>query len=189
MIIIWQISQSPDSRLIYQSLCNAWLLHDELWWKAYTDWFITKYQVRKLIHGGVLRMSSGVSQPEESSCAVVWWYCSRYFCISCQRAAGQTGWMGGWVLSFGILWALCRHLTSLISLMLSRFSRFSHPLQSLPVLSHAHSTPVSCYISLYSVKLTRNWCRNLTIFSFPSPWHWIVHDCCFCPDMNSYSCL
>lgn len=65
---------------------------------------------------GRKRMYLVVSQPEERSCSEVWWYDSRYFCISGQTAVGWV-WLE-WVLTFSNLWALCRHLTSPMSLML-----------------------------------------------------------------------
>ena len=37
-----------------------------------------------------LEDESGVSQPEDRSCCVVWWYGSGYFCMFCQAAAGRT---------------------------------------------------------------------------------------------------
>lgn len=48
-------------------------------------------------YGGVLRKSSGVSQLEERSCSVIWWYGCRYFGVFWQTAAG---WTGPWVLSY-----------------------------------------------------------------------------------------
>ena len=46
---------------------------------------------------GFLALNWRVSQPGEWSCSVVWWYSSRYFCISCQVATGWTNrlWLGG----------------------------------------------------------------------------------------------
>ena len=62
-----------------------------------------------------------VSQPKERGCSLVWWYSSGYFCILSQMTVWEQT-VTGWVLSFCILWALCRHLTSLISVMLSRWN-------------------------------------------------------------------
>lgn len=44
-------------------------------------------KMNRFFHG-LVRMSLGVSQPEEWICSVVWWYSRGYFCISCQTAAG-----------------------------------------------------------------------------------------------------
>lgn len=86
--------------------------------KAIYSWYIWR-----------MRMSGEVSQPEERRCSVVWWCDGRYFCISLQTAAGSTG----WVLSFSILGALRRHLTSPMPLMLSRCPPVLGRVQTMPV--------------------------------------------------------
>ena len=54
-----------------------------------------------ILDPGVLRMSSGASQPSGGwSCSVVWWYSSEYFCIFCQMAAGWTEVAGAGRVSF-----------------------------------------------------------------------------------------
>ena len=104
-------------------------------------------------------------------CPVVWWYDSRYFCIFCQMAAGWTdcGWVG---VVFSYLWALYRHLSLLISLMLCRWCQWcSHPLLSLPVLGHDEP----CQFVMFPVRmlsiapvlmLTRIWYQNSTCLNF-----------------------
>ncbi len=70
-----------------------------------------------------------------------------YFYISSQAAAGVNRWLLGWVLAFSILWALCRHLNSLISLRLAVWMKayltnvtlFNQLLQGPLVLGFAHS--------------------------------------------------
>ena len=49
---------------------------------------LTKAKVLSKMHGGALRINEAVSQPERRSSSVAWWYGNRYFCISCQMAAG-----------------------------------------------------------------------------------------------------
>ena len=68
-----------------------------------------------------IAMNSGVSQPLEISCSVVWWY-SRSASFARWQQGGKT--VAGWMLSFTILWALCRCLTSPMSLMLCRWCQW-----------------------------------------------------------------
>ncbi len=117
----------------------------------------------------VRRVNCKISQPEERTCSVVWWYNSGYFSIACQMAAGQTGccW-GGYCLlaSFG----LCAGTSPDCSLRLSRWvpmmGSFNHPLQISPVLSRAQTMPI-CNVSsqdafyFSSVKVNKNLVRIL----------------------------
>lgn len=52
------------------------------------------------------------------------WNGSQYSCIAWQTTAGSTGY-DSVVHSFSILWALCRDLTSVITLMLGRWSKMT----------------------------------------------------------------
>ncbi len=94
----------------WNASCSPFIRHTQK--KKFTDY-------REYIYG-MRRMGWGVLQPEERSCFIVWWYDSRYFCITCQMAAGWTasGW-GGYCLliSFGLCAGTSPHLT----LMLSRW--------------------------------------------------------------------
>ncbi len=55
-----------------------------------------KTEKKTINYDGVWRMNLEVPQPENRSCSVVWWYDSRYFCITCQAEAGWTRccWVG-----------------------------------------------------------------------------------------------
>ena len=64
-------------------------------------------------------LSSGDSQLEEWSGSVVWWYGRGYFVYYLLTDDSRMNWL--WLESFSILLALCRYLTSPISLMLSRW--------------------------------------------------------------------
>ncbi len=72
----------------------------------------------------VWRMSWGVLQTEERSCSGVWWQ----WIFLCRLPDGSrvNRLLLGWVLSFSIFWALCRHLTSLMSLTLGRWVPIFH---------------------------------------------------------------
>lgn len=65
--------------------------------------------------GGVLKMSSWVSQTEERNCLVFWWNSSGYFCTGSfarwQQGEQNCSSVAGVGVVFKILWAPCRHLT------------------------------------------------------------------------------
>ena len=63
------------------------------------------------ILGNEVLMIWGVSQSEEWSCSVVWWYSSRYLRICCQMAAGLQWRAGGLITRCRALlsWAVMNH--------------------------------------------------------------------------------
>ena len=77
-----------------------------------TNYF--KDSIQRLQCGGRVEES----QPSVWSCSVIWWYSSRYLCAFCSRANKLRQVC---MLFYVILLALCRHLTSHISLMLKRW--------------------------------------------------------------------
>ena len=49
-------------------------------------WPFMLHKKKRMLWLSVGRMSSGVSQSEERSCSIVWWYDSGHFCFFCQMA-------------------------------------------------------------------------------------------------------
>lgn len=80
-----------------------------------------EYTVTSVIYRRGADECSGVEEPYSLSkeAADTSVYYILYILYTCQTAAGWTGCGLGWLLSLRVIWALCRHLISLISLMLS----------------------------------------------------------------------
>lgn len=96
---------------------------------AQTMQVIVPYTGKSAFHGGVQRLSWGMSQPEERRCPAVWWYCSKCFCIACQTAGSPSSGWGGYCLHllFGISTSTSSHQ---YHGCLSRYQWWSHSLKS-----------------------------------------------------------
>ncbi len=98
---------------------------------------------------------------EERSCSGVWWYSSGYFCIACQTAARWTGCCWGrycLLASSGLYTGTSPHWYHwcLGDEYLWCSGSFNHPLQSPPVLGHAHPMPV-CNVSSQDTYIFAHW--------------------------------
>ena len=102
-------------RIVKQHFCSLSTIHTKT--KNGTEKWVNNYSENETHHGGVERMSSGTSQPDDWSCSVVSVVEKQQIRLYLFHiAAGWTDWLSGCCLKY--LRALCRHLTSLFTPML-----------------------------------------------------------------------
>ena len=140
------------------------------------EWWLRREALK--ISAGVRRMSSGVSQLEERSCSVVWWYGSGYFRISCQMAAGWTdgaGVLPSYDLTSTTTLMLCWWVPMLFSVVLinhcrsflSWIRRITVPGDSLP-LKPIKKTGHYMFKIIIHVVLEHTWSVSLQKIQLPS---------------------